>query len=195
MNADFKINGKVIQTDRLILRPFRNSDLDDFFEYAKVEGVGEKAGWKHHETKEETREILNKFIEYDKTFAVVLKDTNKLIGSIGVEKYSIEDKLSDLDNLYGRELGAVISKDYWNMGLMTEGLKAVIEYLFNEIDLDFIIAGYFDKNYASKRMQEKCGFMPYRSTTFDTNMGTKEKGVINLLLNPNKDNKLNFSHP
>lgn len=45
MNADFRINGKVIETERLILRPFKQTDLEDFYEYASVEGVGEMAGW------------------------------------------------------------------------------------------------------------------------------------------------------
>lgn len=195
MNADFKINGRVIETNRLRLRPFKESDLDDFYEYAKVAGTGERAGWKHHENKEESKEILDKFIKGDKTFALVYKNTNKLIGSIGVEKYGKEAEEIDFANLYGRELGAVLSKDYWNMGLMTEALKAVIDYLFEEMDLDFLTAGYFDNNIPSKKMQEKCEFKPYRKVTFDTNMGTKESGVLNLLLNPKKDIKLNFSNP
>ena len=49
MNADFRIDGKVIETKRLILRSFKQTDLEDFYEYASVEGVGEMAGWKHHE--------------------------------------------------------------------------------------------------------------------------------------------------
>lgn len=195
MNADFKINGRVIETYRLRLRSFKESDLDDFFEYAKVAGTGERAGWKHHENKEESKRILDTFIKNDKTFALIYKSTNKLIGSIGVEKYDREDELSEFANLYGRMLGAVLSKDYWNMGLMTEALKAVIDYLFEEIKLDFLTAAYFDNNIASKKMQEKCGFKPYRKVIIDTSMGTKEAGVLNLLLNPKKDIKLNFSHP
>ena len=49
MNAEFKLNGKIIETERLVLRPFKWEDLDDFFTYASVEGVGEMAGWPHHE--------------------------------------------------------------------------------------------------------------------------------------------------
>ena len=49
MNAEFRINGKEIETERLVLRAFRQSDLEDFFEYASVDGVGEMAGWQHHE--------------------------------------------------------------------------------------------------------------------------------------------------
>lgn len=51
MNATFKINGTIIETERLILRPFKQSDLDDFYEYASVEGVGEMAGWNTMKTK------------------------------------------------------------------------------------------------------------------------------------------------
>ena len=47
MNAEFRLNGKTIETKRLILRPFVRTDLDDFFEYASVEGTGEMAGWHH----------------------------------------------------------------------------------------------------------------------------------------------------
>ena len=58
MNADFEINKTVIETERLILRPFNQSDLKDFNEYASVAGVGEMAGWRHHENIEKTQEIL-----------------------------------------------------------------------------------------------------------------------------------------
>jgi len=60
MNADFKINGLVLNTDRLVLRAFKQSDLDDFYEYASVEGVGEMAGWPHHESKDKTQYIKRK---------------------------------------------------------------------------------------------------------------------------------------
>ena len=45
MNAEIDISNVVLRTERLILRPWRESDLDDFFEYASVDGVGEMAGW------------------------------------------------------------------------------------------------------------------------------------------------------
>ena len=57
MNAPFKISGKIIETKRLILRSFKPSDLDDFYEYASVDGVGEMAGWHHHESIDKSREI------------------------------------------------------------------------------------------------------------------------------------------
>ena len=195
MNAIFKINGKVLETQRLILREFKENDLTDFYEYASVDGVGEMAGWSHHENIETTKEILNSFIKDNKVFAIVYKENNKVIGSLGVEKYGMEDKLDEFKNLYGREIGYVLSKDYWGKGLMKEAVKCVINYLFDECNLDFIICGYYLFNNQSKRVQEKCGFKPYRSLMMDTKRGTKEKGILNLLLNPKKNIKLNFSHP
>lgn len=195
MNATFKINGKVLETQRLILREFKENDLTDFYEYASVDGVGEMAGWSHHENIETTKEILNSFIKDNKVFAIVYKENNKVIGSLGVEKYGMEDKLDEFKNLYGREIGYVLSKDYWGKGLMPEAVKCVINYLFVECNLDFIICGYYLFNNQSKRVQEKCGFKPYRSLMMDTKRGTKEKGILNLLLNPKKNIKLNFSHP
>ena len=195
MNASFAIRGLHIETDRLILRPFRQSDLYDLNEYASVEGVGEMAGWKHHETIEETQQVLNNFIEHDKTFAIVFKENNKVIGSLGVEKYGMEDVLSEFFDYKGREIGYVLSKDYWGKGIMPEAVKAVIEYLFNDLNLDFLICGYYDFNSQSKKVQDKCNFKPYRKLVMDTHMGTNEPGVLNILVNPNKDITFVFSHP
>ena len=195
MNADFKINGKQIETDRLILRSFLSSDLDDFYEYASVEGVGEMAGWQHHENKEKSKEILGKFIAQDIDFAIYSKKDKKVIGSFGVNKYGMEDKLTEFDGYKGREIGYVLAKPYWGQGLMPEAVKAVIDYLFVDLDLDFLTCGYYDFNAQSKRVQEKCGFKPYRKLVMSTRMGTEEPGVLNLLTNPNKKIVFNFSHP
>ncbi len=195
MNAEFKINSKIIETKRLILRAFTLEDLDDFYEYASVEGVGERAGWAHHKSKQESQEILERFIAEDKTFAICLKKDGKVIGSLGVEKYGLEESLTEFNGYLGREIGYVLAKPYWGKGIMPEAVTAVIEYLFKEIGLDFLICGYYDFNAQSKRVQEKCGFKPYRKLVMDTRMGTKEPGVLNLLLTPQKQLTLNFSHP
>ena len=195
MNAAFEINGLMIETERLILRPFRQSDLQDFYEYASVEGVGEMAGWAHHETMEKTQEILNNFIAEDKTFAIVFRDNGKVIGSLGIEKYGREEALTEFEGYKGRELGFVLSKDYWGKGIMAEAVDAVIHYLFDQLDFDFLICGHYDFNSQSRRVQEKCGFKPYRKLNMDTRLGTTEPGVLNLLVNPKKNISFVFSHP
>ena len=195
MNAIIDISNVVLETERLILRPWTLHDLDDFFEYAKNPDVGPRAGWLPHENKEKSLEILNMFIADKKTFAIVYKENNKVIGSLGIERYGSEDKLTEFFDYQGREIGYVLSKDYWGKGLMPEVVQAVINYCFDKLNLDFLLCGYFDFNNQSKRVQEKCGFKPYRKLNFETRMGTVEPGVLSLLANPNKNIKFNFSHP
>ena len=195
MNSEFKINGLVLETDRLILRAFQKSDLNHFFTYASVEGVGEMAGWKHHETKEETQKILDMFIKNDNVFALCLKENNQVIGSLGIETYGMEEELSEFFSYQGRELGYVLSKDYWGRGLIPEACSKVISYLFDELSLDFLLCGYYCFNKRSQRVQEKLGFVPYRKLMMNTRMGTQEEGYLNLLINPHKQLELKFSHP
>lgn len=194
MNADFRIDGKVLETERLILRAFTDSDLRDFHEYASEDGVGEMAGWKHHESVEETKKILDLFIKEDKVFAVCLKDSGKVVGSVGVEKYGMEEKLTEFSSYKGREIGYVLGREHWGKGIMTEAVKAVIGYLFDEKSLDFLICGHYDFNTRSARVQEKLGFRLYRKVTMTTDTGAEEGGVLTLLLNPNKNVVLDFSH-
>ena len=195
MNAQFDVTGIILESPRLILREFNLNDLDDFFDYASVPGVGEMAGWPHHESKDKSLEILKKFIEEKKTFAIVYKENNKVIGSLGVERYNLEEKLGEFFNYQGREIGYVLAKDYWGKGLMPEAVKLVIDYLFNELHYDFLLCGYYDFNSQSRRVQEKCGFIPYRKLVFETRMGKKEPGVLMFLKNPKKDITFEWSHP
>lgn len=178
MNAKIDVTDVVIKTERLILRPFRETDLADFFEYAKVEGVGEMAGWSHHKNIEESKTILGFFLSEKKTFAV--EYNGKVIGSLGVEKYN-EEELPEFADKKGREIGFVLSKDYWGQGFMPEAVNGVIDYLFNEIKLDFIVAAHFCRNTQSKRVQGKCGFKPYKTRKLKTNYGTVEDDCINIL--------------
>ena len=85
MNADFDITGIRLESERLILREFEPSDVDDLFEYASVPGVGEMAGWPHHPNIEESKYRVNKFISEKHTFAIVYRENNKVIGSLGIE--------------------------------------------------------------------------------------------------------------
>ena len=91
MNAPVDISSVRLETPRLILRPWRESDLSDFYEYARVDGVGQMAGWLPHGSMEKSRQILQLFIEEKKTFALELKESGKAIGSLGIEEYRQEE--------------------------------------------------------------------------------------------------------
>ena len=180
MNAQIDISNVVLKTERLVLRPWRIEDLDDFFEYASVDGVGQMAGWAPHKTKEESLQILNRFIEHKRTFALEYK--GKVIGSLGIEEYD-EDILPEFSDKRGREIGYVLSKDYWGCGLMPEAVKTVINYCFNQLHLDFLVCCHYDFNVRSRRVQEKCGFTHYKLTKVETIFGTIYDKWISILIN------------
>lgn len=144
---------KTLETERLILRPWTLNDLDDFYEYAKNEKVGPNAGWPPHENKEKSLEILKSFISKDEVRAIVYKENNKVVGSIGVH----EDRKRLNPN--GKMIGYVLSEDYWGKGLMPEAVKEVIHFLFEEEHLDIISCYHYPFNSKSKRVIEKCGFV------------------------------------
>ena len=180
MNTNIDITGVVLTTKRLILREWKEDDLDDFYEYASVPGVGEMAGWHFHETRGKTKKILDIFINGKKTFAIVYN--NKVIGSLGIEEYN-DKAFPEFNELNGREIGYVLSKDYWGKGIMPEAVNAVINYCFNELKLDFLMCGHFTTNNQSWRVQEKCGFKHYKLIKYETRMNEIKDCFMSLLKN------------
>ena len=178
MNPEIDISNVILKTERLLIRPWRQSDLDDFYSYASVDGVGQMAGWKPHESKEESKIILDMFISHKKTFA--LEYQGKVIGSVGIEKYN-ETLFPEFENKKCREIGYVLSKEYWGQGLMPEALKEVIRFLFENANLDVIFCGHFLWNEQSHRVQEKSGFKHYAFDTYETAFGTTEENEVNIL--------------
>ena len=183
MNKRIDITNVVLTTDRLTLRPWKESDLNDFYEYASVDGVGQMAGWNPHRNVEESKMILAHFIKGKHVFA--LEHQGKVIGSLGIEEYS-EENYPELNALQGREIGYVLSKAYWGQGLMPEAVKAVINWLFSEEKLDFIIVGHFDRNVQSRRVVEKCGFQYIKTTKFETRYDTVENSIEYILYHPER---------
>lgn len=178
MNKPIDIRSTVLHTPRLTLRPWRQEDLHDFFAYASVDGVGQMAGWLPHKSLEESQQILNRFIANGKTFALEHRGT--VIGSLGIETYP-EEAYPELNALQGRSIGYVLSKDYWGQGLMPEAVQAVIQYLFETEQLDFIRISHFQHNSRSQRVIRKCGFHPVGQTIHRTSFGTEERTVEYLL--------------
>lgn len=142
-----------IDTERLTLRAWTETDAEDLFEYAKNPNVGPHGGWKPHESVEESIEIINSlFLEKYQSWAIVLKETGKVIGSIGYE----EDPIRKVERC--RELGYALGEDQWGKGLMTEAAKAVLRYGFSQMNLSLISIYHNPLNRRSGRVVEKCGF-------------------------------------
>lgn len=185
MLTNVDISGVVLETPRLILRSWRREDLEDFYEYARVDGVGQTAGWKPHESIEKSREILSHFIEGRHTFALEWKENHKTIGSVGLEQRPVDR----FPALRGREIGYVLSKDYWGRGIMAEAVREVIHFCFEELDFDYLTCGHFDTNSQSRRVIEKCGFHFLEETDFTDRMGLHHRCLLYVLYNPNRREK------
>ena len=102
------------------------------------------------------------------------------MGSVGIEKYN-ETHFPGFENKKCREIGYVLSKEYWGQGLMPEALKEVIRFLFENANLDVIFCGHFLWNEQSHRVQEKSGFKHYAFDTYETAFGTTEENEVNIL--------------
>ena len=170
MNAAIDISSVRLTTARLILRPFEQKDLTDFNEYARVDGVGQMAGWLPHQSMEESAAILSMFIAEKKTFALELADAHKVVGSLGIEELSFEPDAS-CAALRGREIGYVLSRDHWGRGLMPEAVKAAMAYCFYGAGCDYLTIAHFDFNTQSRRVIEKCGFTYLRDREVSTPTG------------------------
>ncbi len=153
----------ILKTERLILRPWEDTDAESLYEYAKDDRVGPAAGWPPHTSVENSLEIIRTILADKETFAVCLKEDNKPIGSIGL---MIGDKSNiGLPDTEG-EIGYWIGVPFWNRGLITEAAREIIRYAFCDLGLEVLWCGYFDGNVRSKRIQEKCGFV-YHHTEKD----------------------------
>lgn len=143
---------KRLETERLILRPWSMEDADDMYAYACTAKVGPMAGWKPHESLDESKKILAMFIEEDDSWAIELKETHHVIGSVGLH----DTKRAGL--IYDREIGYVISEDYWGRGIVVEAVRAVMAHAFDELQMEELMVAHFCFNKQSKRVIEKLGF-------------------------------------
>ena len=93
-----------MKTERLKLRRFKLSDLNDFYEYAKDPNVGPNAGWEYHKSKNESILLLANFIKNKEIWAIELIENSKVIGSVGLH----QDKKRENPN--SRMIGYVIDR-------------------------------------------------------------------------------------
>lgn len=145
----------MLETERLIMRPWTETDAESLYKYAKHPEVGPIAGWPVHTSVENSREIIKDVLLAPETYAVVLKQTGEPIGSVGImigRKSNIQIGEDE------GEIGYWIGVPYWGQGMIPEAVRELMRYGFEELKLTAIWCGYFDGNEKSRRVQEKCGF-------------------------------------
>ena len=144
------------ETQRLRLRPWRKEDLEDFHRYCKDPEVGPNAGWKPHESLEESWSILEGWLtptEEDEIWCVEEKASGKAVGSIGLHK---EDRRPGVPAC--KMLGYVLACPCWGKGYMTEAVAPIIDHAFRREKLRLLSVNHFTFNDRSRRVIEKSGF-------------------------------------
>ena len=148
------------------------------YDLAKDPDIGPRAGWPPHQSVEESKEIIKNVFNFPETYAIVLKETNEIIGCIslmfqGQANVELHDKEA--------ELGYWIGKAYWRQGIVPEVANSLLTYGFSQLGLTRIFCGYYKENKQSQRVQEKLGFR-YQYTIKDKMvLGTKREEIINVL--------------
>ena len=144
------------ETQRLRLRPWRKEDLEDFHRYCKDPEVGPNAGWKPHESLEESWSILKGWLtptEEDEIWCIEEKASGKAVGSIGLHK---EDRRPGVPAC--KMLGYVLARPCWGKGYMTEAVVPIIDHAFRREKLRLLSVNHFTFNDRSRRVIEKSGF-------------------------------------
>ena len=153
----------VLETERLIMRRWRESDAEDLFLYAKDPAVGPIAGWPPHKSVEESLDIIRNVLCGAEAYAVCLKEDGRAIGAIELRLSGHTDMTDREDEC---ELGYWLGKPFWGQGIMTEAGREILRHAFEDLGMAKVWAGYYDGNERSKRVQEKLG-LRYQWTTED----------------------------
>lgn len=144
------------RTERLILRPWNESDAESLYEYAKDPRIGPAAGWPAHTSIEDSREIIRNVLSAEETYAVCLKEDNRAIGSIGLIAPMQSHTKAAKNEM---EIGYWIGVPFWGCGYIPEAVRRMQEHAFEDLGCIALWCGHYDGNEKSRRVQEKCGFV------------------------------------
>lgn len=146
----------IINTPRLILRPWQDADAESLFKYACDPEIGPIAGWQPHISVDDSLNIIRTVFAAPETYAVVLKSSGEPVGSCGI-MFADSPQSADMQQSEA-EIGYWIGKTYWGQGLIPEAVNTLLSRCFNDLNLDAVWCGHYDGNIKSKRVIEKCGF-------------------------------------
>jgi ribosomal-protein-alanine N-acetyltransferase len=146
---------KLFETPRLYLRPFTLQDVEDVYAYAKDPQVSKYVTWEPHKTQTDAREFIQNYAfkkyaegELD-PYGIVLKEENRIIGTVGCSWYRKKDNTMSL--------GYALAREYWGQGLMTEAAQALLNYVFESQEPYLIMAWCIAENKGSSRVMQKLG--------------------------------------
>jgi len=150
-----------IETERLVLRPFTMADAEPMYRnWASDPQVTKFLTWPAHSSIQVSEKVLENWCVLNEDlenyqWAIVLKESNEPIGSIAIVKLS--------NDIESADIGYCIGREWWGQEIMPEALKALINFLFNEVGANRIAACHDVNNPKSGRVMQKAG-MTYEGT-------------------------------
>ena len=162
----------ILETERLILRPFRENDAQDVFEcWESDPDVAKYMFWTSHNDIQKTKEWIRFELEQIEKqdwyrFAIVLKDTYELIGTALIY---YEDEVDCW------EIGYNLGKKYWGRGYTTEATRKIISFAKSQLEISQIVGRYAKENPASGKVMSKLGFKYEKDISYVCNNGTIER--------------------
>ena len=152
----------ILETPRLILRPFAADDLDRMAELmANKDFMRFSMG---PMTREQTQSFLDKVVGWHRDdlpsqFAMIVRSSGTLAGYCGFFHHEV-------DGAKEIEVGYRLQRDFWNRGLTTEAARGVRDHGFRDLKLERVISLIHPENQASRRVAEKNGMILERETTY-----------------------------
>lgn len=173
-----------METDRIILRRWRDDDAETLFRFASDPDVGPRAGWAPHHNVEDSLLTIRDLFSADGIWAIELKENGLPVGCIGYMPYGVSNiKIGEND----AELGYWVAKPYWNQGICTEALRLVIDYCWKVKKFDVLWSDFFIDNPASGRVMEKCGFLDTGTFNYCSHLYGGDKCPVHVMrLIPNE---------
>lgn len=140
---------RVMETERLILRPITLEDADDMFEYGQDVETTRFIFPTHTSIEDTKKTIVNLFMKTPLgNFAIELKESGKMIGTCNIRPNVEEDAV---------EIAYALNKNYWRRGYAPEAAKKLIDFSIHHLNAKRIFAVYDTNNPASGRVMEKLG--------------------------------------
>ena len=152
-----------METERLILRKWKETDAESLFAYAKDPDVGPIAGWPPHRSVKESLDVIRHVFCGAECYAICEKGNGEAIGAIELKLNGHTDMTERDDEC---ELGYWLGKPFWGRGYMPEAAREILRHGFEDLGMNTIWCGYYEGNRKSKRVQEKLGFV-YHHTCHD----------------------------
>lgn len=155
---------RMTETPRLVLRGWRTDDAEELYELARDPEVGTPAGWPPHESVGQSREIIETVFASPYVYAVVLKETGRPVGCVGI--VASEPRHSQAIAPDDAEIGYWLGRAYWGRGIIPEAVEALVALARADGRHRLWIA-FYDGNDRSRRVAEKCGFRYHHTETHD----------------------------